>query len=82
MGAHAHAVILYSRRGCHLCDEAREVIVAVRRRHPFAFEEVDIEREDALIREYGFRVPVVVVDGREAFEIDVSPDELGALVGG
>ncbi len=74
--------ILYARPGCHLCDQARDVIDAVRRHHPFAFEEVDIEREDALIREYGFRMPVVAVDGREVFEIEVAAGELTSLVAG
>ncbi|MGZ8567720.1 MAG: glutaredoxin family protein [Actinomycetota bacterium] len=82
MGPQAHSVILYSRPGCHLCDQAREVIAAVRRHHPFAFEEIDIEGEDVLVREYGFRVPVVSVDGREAFEIEVPADDLAALVAG
>ena len=82
MGVEPHRVVLYSRPGCHLCDQAREVIVAVCRRHPFVFEEIDIERDDGLTRDYGFRVPVVAVDGQDTFEIEVGPDELAALVGG
>jgi glutaredoxin len=74
-------VVLYTRRGCHLCDEARAVIVSVRERRPFAFEEVDIETDDDLVREYGIRIPVVTVDGEERFEIAVDPGELEALVG-
>jgi glutaredoxin len=81
MGAEPHRVTLYGRPGCHLCEVARDVILQVRRRHPFAFDEVDIEPNEALVRHYGFRVPVVEVDGREAFEIDVDPRELAALVG-
>lgn len=66
-------VLLYSRPGCGLCDEARDVILAERERTPFAFEEVDISADDALERELGLRIPVVLVDGQELFEIRVEP---------
>jgi glutaredoxin len=75
-------VRMYSRPGCHLCDEARTVILGVRERIPFAFEEVDISAEDALELEYGIRIPVVEVDGRERFEIAVDPSELERALGG
>jgi glutaredoxin len=76
-----HRVVLYSRAGCHLCDVAREIVFAQRERHDFAFEEVDIEGDDELELEYGIRIPVVEIDGEEAFEITVDPAELAHLVG-
>ena len=69
-------VVLYSRPGCHLCDEARAVIEAERLRTPFDLDEVDIETDDELVKEYGIRIPVVTVDGVERFEISVDPVEL------
>jgi glutaredoxin len=77
-----HRVVLYSRAGCHLCDVAREVLVAVRDRVGFELEEVDIERDEELELEYGIRIPVVEVDGEERFETSVDPAELARLVGG
>lgn len=74
------AVRLYSRPGCHLCDDARGVLLAARDRVPFAFEEVDISLDDALELEYGIRIPVVLIDGEERFEISVDPDELTAAL--
>jgi glutaredoxin len=74
------SVVLYSRSGCHLCDEARTVIMTVRARQPFAFEEIDIEADDNLLRDYSIRIPVVTVDGEERFEITVDGDELEALL--
>ena len=74
------SVVLYSRSGCHLCDQARDVIVSVRAREPFVFEEVDIETDDDLLRDYGTRIPVVTVDGEERFEITVDEHELEGLV--
>ena len=69
-------VVLYSRPGCGLCDEAREVLLAERERTPFALEEVNVETDDALELEYGIRIPVVLIDGEEAFEISVEPAAL------
>ena len=76
-----HRVVLYSRPGCHLCDVARETILAQRERQGFEFEEVDIEADEDLELEYGIRIPVVEVDGEEAFEVTVDAARLAALVG-
>lgn len=73
-------VVLYSRSGCKLCDDARSVILEVGRLHDFAFEEVDIENDDDLLREYSLRIPVVTVDGEEAFEVSITPEGLAELV--
>ena len=73
-------VTLYSRVGCHLCDEARAVLQAERDRTPFELVEVDIETSDELVAEYGIRIPVVTLDGVEVFEYRVDPGELASLV--
>ena len=73
-------VRMYSRPGCGLCDEAREIIFEARARWAFEYEEVDISGDDALELEYGIRIPVVCLDGRERFEIRVDPDELDELL--
>ncbi|MGA9161195.1 MAG: glutaredoxin family protein [Actinomycetota bacterium] len=75
-------VLMYSRPGCGLCDEAREVIRAQRVRTPFDYQEVDVSVDDALELEYGIRVPVVLVDGRELFEIRVDARRLAEAVTG
>ena len=76
-----HQVVLYSRPGCHLCDVAREAILSLRERVGFEFQEVDIEGDDELELEYGIRIPVVEVDGEEAFEVTVDAEQLARLVG-
>ena len=73
LGAVLRCEVLYSRPGCHLCDAARDVLVAERARTPFEFEEVDVEGDDALELEYGIRIPVVTIDGEERFEYEVDP---------
>lgn len=69
-------VILYTREGCCLCEEAREVLLRVRAQHEFILEERDIEADDALLRAYLERIPVVTIDGVEAFEFFVDESEL------
>ena len=69
-------VTLYGRPGCHLCDEAREVLVRVRAERPFTLREVDIERDDELLRRYLERIPVVSVDGEELFDFHVDEQAL------
>ena len=59
---------------------AREVIEAERGRTGFTFEEISVEGDDRLELEYGIRIPVVTIDGRETFEIEVDPEEFAALV--
>jgi glutaredoxin len=69
-------VVLYTRDGCGLCETAKQVLTAERARTPFDLEEIDVEGDDALEMEYGIRIPVVVVDGEELFELVVDPDAL------
>jgi glutaredoxin len=57
-------VTLYTRPGCHLCDEARATLERLRRETDFAIEEVDITTDDDLHRRYLERIPVIAL-GRE-----------------
>src|SRR6266511_5345630 len=50
-GVAEHRVLMYSRRACHLCDEARAVLLAERERSSFAFEEIFIDGDDRLEHE-------------------------------
>ena len=74
------SVVLYSRPRCGLCDEAREVIAAEGARTPFSCEDIDVSTDDALELEYGIRIPVVLVDGQERFEISVDPRAFAAAL--
>lgn len=69
-------VVLYGRPGCHLCDDARELLERVRAELPFTLQERDIEQDDALHRAYLERIPVVELDGEELFEFFVDEPEL------
>lgn len=69
-------VELYTRAGCHLCDDARGVLDAVRRDRPFELVILDVDADPALAARYGNDVPVVLVAGRAAFRHRLDPDEL------
>jgi glutaredoxin len=64
-------VTLYGKPGCHLCDEAREVVERVRAEHPFELREVDVSLDPGLNREYGERIPVLSLNGEELFDFFV-----------
>ncbi|MGH3665071.1 MAG: glutaredoxin family protein [Egibacteraceae bacterium] len=68
-------VTLYTRRGCHLCEAAQQVIEAVAAGRA-QVRVVDIDSDPALHARYTVRVPVVAVDGREIAEYQL---DAGAL---
>jgi glutaredoxin len=58
-------VVLYSKPGCHLCDDARAVIEAVCVELGEKYDEIDISASEELMRSYGEEIPVTFVDGRQ-----------------
>jgi len=60
-------VVIYSRPGCHLCEEAKAVIQNAGCSDRFTLEEIDIESDHELLRKYKYDIPVVTIDGIEAF---------------
>ena len=58
-------VVLYTRAGCHLCDEAKKVLMLLRDEFHFTFREVDIDSDEALRARYGHDIPVIFLDGRK-----------------
>ena len=67
---------IYSRPGCHLCDEAKDIIDRVRKRHAFAVRVINIEEDPALESAYGTEIPVVFINGSKAFKYHVDEREL------
>ena len=63
-------VLVYSRPGCHLCEEAIEALVALHEEgYRFELHEIDIESDELLLRRHLERIPVVEVDGVLASEL-------------
>jgi glutaredoxin len=73
---------LYSRAGCHLCDEMKAVVQ--RAVHTMAaairIEEIDISTDAALEARYGLEIPVLLIDGKKAAKYRVTEDELARVL--
>jgi glutaredoxin len=75
-------VTIYVADGCHLCESAQRVLATVREEIPFRLVEIAIDGDRELENAYRERVPVVAVDGEEAFTYFVHPDALRRRLGG
>jgi glutaredoxin len=73
-------VTLYGKAGCHLCDEAREVLEDLAGEIEFELREVDIRGDAALFDRYRERIPVVTLDGAEVAEGRIDADALAAAL--
>jgi len=68
-------VIIYSRPGCHLCDEAKQAIKQAGCSDRFTLAEINIESDNELLRKYQYDIPVVTINGVETFIHRVDPKE-------
>ena len=68
-------VILYTRPGCHLCEEAKEEMLAAGCADTYTLEEINIETDPALKERYGWEIPVVLINGHKAFKYRLTADE-------
>ena len=64
-------VTLYTRKGCHLCEDAKRVLKEAGRRAEFEYQELDIDADPELRRMYNEEVPVVAINGWKAFKYHV-----------
>ena len=69
-------LLVYSKPGCHLCEEAVRVLTHLQAQMPFTLEEVNIEGDPVLFAEYGEQIPVVLVNGEVLFEYTVEESVL------
>ena len=79
-----HDVVVYSRKGRHLCDIVKETLAQVQGEGEadFAWREVDIDGDPELRQKYNDEVPVVFIDGRKAFKYHMDARQfLRALAG-
>jgi len=60
-------VVIFSRPNCHLCEEAKQIMQASGCVDEYTLEEINIESDTELLRRYRFDVPVIMINGEEAF---------------
>ena len=61
------SVVVYSRPGCHLCQEAKEAIAAAQCADEYTLDEINIENDLDLLKRYRYDIPVIIINGVEAF---------------
>ena len=71
---------IYSRPGCHLCDEMKAVVLRAARSVPLTVEEIDISLDAELDERYGSEIPVLMVDGKKAAKYRVTEEELARIL--
>jgi hypothetical protein len=78
-------LIIYSRPGCHLCDDMTAVVghvIAQTTPGTLSVTEIDISTDQALEQTYGQEIPVLVIDGRKAAKYRITESELKRKLGG
>jgi glutaredoxin len=73
-------MVMYTRHGCHLCEEAWRLLECQRQRYGFVLEAADVDADPELAARYGLEVPVITVDGKVRFRGIVNPHLLERLL--
>jgi glutaredoxin len=68
-------VIVYSRKGCHLCEIVKESLTKLEKHGTFSWHEVDVDADPEIRRLYNDEVPVVFINGKEAFKYRMNEQE-------
>ncbi len=73
-------VTVYSKPGCHLCEDALRVLERIQQSAAFELQEINIQHDPALLAEYGEQIPVVLLNGEFLSEYTVDEDRLRQLL--
>ena len=74
-------VTLYTKKGCHLCEEAKELLLGLREEYDLAIAEVDIESDKGLQKIYSSLIPVVALEGGRIFHSKITESQLRQALG-
>ena len=69
-------VTFYTKAGCHLCDDARNMLDDIAEQHEYELTETDIRSTPELFEQYRYRIPVIIIDGKKTIEGKIDFDEL------
>ena len=72
--------VLYTRQGCHLCEDAGQLLQKEQKRYHFQLEVVDVDIQEKLVEQFGDQVPVVTVNGQIRFRGGINPVLLDRLL--
>ncbi|MBV5302950.1 MAG: glutaredoxin family protein [Chlorobium sp.] len=79
-GIYCHKVTIYGKKECCLCDQAMDLLEKVNVLMPFELEKIDISDNPELLAEFGLKIPVIIVDGIQAFKYRINENRLRALL--
>ena len=68
-------VTLYTRPGCHLCEEAKHEMLAASIEDEYGYEEVNIEQDAAAYELYKYEIPVITINGHKAFKYRLTAED-------
>ena len=74
-------VVIYTRPDCHLCDQAKQAIRAAQCPDEYTLEEVNIETDSRLLESYKYDIPVITINGVEAFRHRLTAREFKTRLG-
>jgi|SRR5579859_1591800 len=69
-------IVFYTKAGCHLCDDARDLLEDLAADTPFELTEIDIRTDMSIFETYRYRVPVIIIDGQTIVEGRISQADL------
>jgi glutaredoxin len=61
-------VLIYSKPGCHLCDDVKDRLHAMQQHHDFELREINILEDQAAFEQFQYEIPVVFINGKKAFK--------------
>jgi glutaredoxin len=71
---------IYSKPGCHLCDDMKATVHRVALDSTVAVDEVDISNDPELLDRYGLEIPVLMMDGKKIAKYRVTDSELRRMI--
>ena len=73
-------VVLYTRPGCHLCEDAKQEMLSANCADEYALEEINIDNDPALLERYRYEIPVITINGKKAFKYRLTAAEFRKAV--
>jgi len=75
-------IVIYSRPGCHLCDDMKDLVRKVSQTIPLTLEDIDIYGDDELEARYGLEIPVLFVEGKRVANARITEENLRKTLAG
>lgn len=73
-------ITVYSKKDCHLCDIAMEILLNIQKEFPFSLTEIDIEKDEIVFEKYKYLIPVIEIDGEKVFNYSVNETEMKRIL--